>query len=226
MARPPSSDHYDLSDTARSELIKLIKAGKPLPERYRFLLFDDKRGVELVSNGNTRDVCTAVRPYQTLEHINELRKESDMGVSPMSGSGTGVPPVFQPDLPDTGGRQLKGRTNKLIRGDNKLILSSLKTGVLHRQIKEAAALNFIFKDPPIYVGADFSKDINASGETFHHKAGILEQIAWRDTWSYGADSFIALIFERLILMRDLVYPEGPFWTTTTSRSSPLILANV
>ena len=52
----------------------------PLPERYRFLLFEDKREVELVWNGKSRDVCTAILPFQTLEHIDEPRKE------------TGIPP--------------------------------------------------------------------------------------------------------------------------------------
>ncbi|OYV24243.1 MAG: hypothetical protein B7W97_00390, partial [Mycobacterium sp. 20-66-4] len=31
---------------------------------------------------------------------------------------------------------------------------------------------------------------------------LLEQIAYRDTWGRGADSFISMIYERLILMRD------------------------
>jgi site-specific DNA-methyltransferase (adenine-specific)/adenine-specific DNA-methyltransferase len=31
--------------------------------------------VELVWNGKTRDVCTTVLPFQTLEHIDEPRKE-------------------------------------------------------------------------------------------------------------------------------------------------------
>lgn len=65
----PTSDHYELSETEKRDLIKRIEEGKPLPERYRFLLFEDKREVELVWNGKTREVCTAVLPFQTLEHI-------------------------------------------------------------------------------------------------------------------------------------------------------------
>ena len=33
---------YDLSDAEKRDLIKLIEQGKPLPEKYRFLLFADK----------------------------------------------------------------------------------------------------------------------------------------------------------------------------------------
>ena len=69
------SDTYELSDAEKRDLIKLITEGKPLPEKYRFLLFADKREVELVWNGKTREVTTAVLPFQTLEHIDEPRKE-------------------------------------------------------------------------------------------------------------------------------------------------------
>ena len=75
MARPHDSEKYDLSDAEKRDLIKLIEQGKPLPEKYRFLLFADKREVELVWNGKSREVCTAVLPFQTLEHIDEPRKE-------------------------------------------------------------------------------------------------------------------------------------------------------
>ena len=187
---------YDLSDAEKRDLIKLIEQGKPLPEKYRFLLFADKREVELVWNGKSREVCTAILPFQTLEHIDEPRKEQrdqeELGF-------------------DIGGRQVKGWTNKLIWGDNKLILSSLKSGALGRQIEEAGGLKLIYIDPPFDVGADFSMDIEIGGETFHKEPNLLEQIAYRDTWGRGADSFISMIYERLILMRDLMHNEGSIY---------------
>lgn len=196
MARPHDSERYDLSDAEKRDLIKLIEQGKPLPEKYRFLLFADKREVELVWNSKTRDVCTAILPFQTLEHIDEPRKE-------------------QPDREelafDMGGRQIKGWTNKLIGGHNKLILSSLKAGALRRQIEDAGGLKLIYIDPPFDVGADFSMDIEIGGETFHKEPNLLEQIAYRDTWGRGADSFIAMIDERLILMRDLMHEDGSIY---------------
>jgi hypothetical protein len=71
-----TAEHYELTDAEKRDLIKLIEQGKPLPEQYRFLLFDDKREVELVWNGKTREVCTAILPFQTLEHIDEPRVEA------------------------------------------------------------------------------------------------------------------------------------------------------
>jgi len=201
---PPSPIHsssrgspsYELTEAEKRDLIKLIEANKPLPEKYRFLLFADKKEVELVWNGKSREVCTAILPFQTLEHIDEPRREkrddTELGL-------------------DTGGRQVKGWTNKLIWGDNKLILSSLKSGALRRQIEDAGGLKLIYIDPPFDVGADFSMDIEIGGETFHKEPNLLEQIAYRDTWGRGADSFIAMIYERLILMKDLMHSEASIY---------------
>lgn len=197
---------YDLSDAEKRDLIELIQQNKPLPEKYRFVLFEDKREVELVWNGKTRDVCTTVLPFQSLEHVDEPRKETK----------------HQQELFDACGRQTAGWTNKLIWGDNKLILSSLKAGALRRQIEEAGGLKLIYIDPPFDVGADFSMDIEIGGETFHKEPNLLEQIAYRDTWGRGADSFISMIYERLILMRDLLSDDGSIYVHCDPRVNAFI----
>ena len=48
--------------------------------------------------------------------------------------------TLQLDLFDERGRQRKGWTNKLIWGDNKLILSSLKNGPLREEIEAQGGL--------------------------------------------------------------------------------------
>lgn len=194
---------YDLTETEQRDLFTLIQQGKPLPEKYRFILFEDKREVELVWNGKTRDVCTTVLPFQTLEHIDEPRTGTES----------------QPGLFDPRGRQQTGWTNKLIWGDNKLILSSLKAGALRQQIEDAGGLKLIYIDPPFDVGADFSMDIEIGGETFHKEANLLEQIAYRDTWGRGADSFISMIYERLMLMRDLMASDASVYVHCDYRMS-------
>lgn len=42
-----------LTDNEIRDIVKLLEAGKPLPEKYRFLLFEEKREVELAWNGMT-----------------------------------------------------------------------------------------------------------------------------------------------------------------------------
>ena len=103
-----------LTEQEQQEIIRFIEADKPLPDKYRFLLFDDKREVELVWNGKTSEVCNIVLPFQVIEQVDEPRAEK--------------PEKRQLHTDffsmDERGRQLKGWTNKLIWGDNKLILSS------------------------------------------------------------------------------------------------------
>ncbi len=190
-----------LSDHEKQEVIRCLEADKPLPDKYRFLLFADKREVELVWNGKTHEVCNVVLPFQTIEHVDEPRAEKPED-NPITGDLFAV---------DSRGRQLKGWTNKLIWGDNKLILSSLKNGPLREQIEKQGGLKLIYIDPPFDVGADFSMDIAIGDDNFTKKPNILEEIAYRDTWGKGADSFIAMIDERLVLMRDLLAEDGSIY---------------
>ena len=188
-----------LSDQEKQEVVRYLEADRPLPDKYRFLLFEDRREVELVWNGKTHEVCTIVLPFQTIEHVDEPRAEKPEDTN------------AQMALFDARGRQRKGWTNKLIWGDNKLILSSLKDGPLRGEIEQQGGLKLISIDPPFDVGADFSMDIEVGGDTLTKKPNILEEIAYRDTWGKGADSFIAMIYERLVLMRDLLAEDGSIY---------------
>ena len=198
---PAGRGSLKLTDNEKRDIIKLLEANQPLPDKFRFLLFDDKREVELVWNGKTNEVCNIVLPFQTIEQVDEPRAEKPED-SPL-----------QSDLfaMDNRGRQLQGWANKLIWGDNKLILSSLKNGPLREEIEKQGGLKLIYIDPPFDVSADFSMDIEIGGDTFTKKPNILEEIAFRDTWGKGADSFISMIYERLVLMRDLLAEDGSIY---------------
>ncbi|MCF7906606.1 site-specific DNA-methyltransferase [Patescibacteria group bacterium] len=176
------------------DIIKLLEDGRDLPDKYRFLLFDDKKQVELVWNGKTNEICNSVLPFQVIERIDEPRSE--------------IKNNLQSGLFDFSGRQVKGWTNKLIWGDNKLILSSLKNGPLRKEIEDQGGIKLIYIDPPFDVGADFSMKIEVGDNEFTKKPSVLEEIAYRDTWGKGADSFISMIYERLTLMRDLLSEDG------------------
>src|SRR5258708_32157109 len=106
-----------LTEQEQQEILRYIEADKPLPDKFRFLLFEDKREVELVWNGKTSEVCNIVLPFQVIEQVDEPRAETLKE----------QPSLFNMD---ERGRQLTGWTNKLIWGDNKNILSSFKNGPL------------------------------------------------------------------------------------------------
>src|SRR5258708_27393130 len=161
-----------LTEQEQQEILRYIEADKPLPDKFRFLLFDDKREVELVWNGKTSEVCNIVLPFQVIEQVDEPRAEKPEDTK------------LQTELfaTDSRGRQLKGWTNKLIWGDNKLILSSLKNSPLRDEIEKQGGIKLIYIDPPFNVGAYFSMDIEIADETFTKKPTILEECAHRHTW--------------------------------------------
>jgi hypothetical protein len=97
------------------EIQRYLEKDEPLPEKYRFLLFEDKREVELVWNAKTNNVCNVVLPFQILEQVDEPRTEKPKTPSLLFGL-------------DNRGRQKDGWNNKLIWGDNKLILSPFNFG--------------------------------------------------------------------------------------------------
>ena len=145
-------------------------------------------------NGKTTEITKTVLPFQTIEIVDEPRAETQLTIDT-----------------DMRGRQTSGWTNKLIWGDNNLILSSLKGGVLRQEIEEAGGLKLIYIDPPFDVGADFSMKLEIGDDELTKKPNVLEELAYRDTWRQGADSFIAMIYERLCLMRDLLAEDGSIY---------------
>jgi hypothetical protein len=199
-----------LTEQEQQEVIRIMEAGKPLPDKYRFLLFEDKREVELVWNGKTNEVCNVVLPFQEIEQVDEPRAEKPEDMA------------LQAGLFDERGRQLKGWTNKLIWGDNKLILSSLKNGPLREEIEAQGGLKLIYIDPPFDVGADFSMEVEIGDETFTKRPSIIEEIAYRDTWGKGTDSFLAMLYERLQLMHDLLASDGSFYIHIGSKIGHLV----
>jgi DNA modification methylase len=205
----PQLDENEIRDIHR-----YLQAGLPLPDKYRFLLFADKREVELVWHGKTSEVCNLVLPFQTIEQVDEPRSDTDT--------------KLQKSLADFGadarGRQLSGWVNKLIWGDNKLILSSLKNGPLREEIEKQGGIKLIYIDPPFDVGADFSMkiEVGEDKDEFTKKANVLEELAYRDTWGKGADSFIAMIYERLSLMKDLLADDGSIYVHCDWRVSPYL----
>ena len=183
-----------LSPNEIRDITNLLEAGKPLPEKYRFVLFGEQRNLELVWDGKSGAVTDVRLPFQVIEQVDEPRSET------LSQSQFG--------LFDVSGRQLKGWSNKLIWGENKFILSSLQSGSLRDEIEKNGGLKLVYIDPPFDIGANFKIDIEIGGEVFEKSPSILEEIAYRDTWGSGSDSFLSMLYERLILIHRLLNNEG------------------
>ena len=148
-------------------------------------------------------------PFQIVESINEPRIEK----GDASKQGT----LFDYWKGDEGSTFEDGWKNKLIWGDNKFVMSSLLE-------KFAGKIDLIYIDPPFATGADFTVDveIGEKGKEIHKEHSILEEKAYRDTWGQGIDSFISMMYERLILMRDLLTEEGSIYVHCDYRVSSYI----
>ncbi len=199
------------SEKEKQELKALIDRGEALPAKYRQMLFAEPHEAELIWPGKTHEVTNVVLPFQSIEQIDEPRSETAAAQSDL----------FQMD--QITGRQSGGWTNKLIWGDNKLVLSSLKNGPLRREIEEAGGIKLVYIDPPFDVGADFSFDIEVGElDTVTKEPSVIEDIAYRDTWGRGADSFISMIHERLILIRELLAGDGSIYVHCDPRVNSFI----
>lgn len=183
-----------LSDSEKRDLIKLIENNKPLPEEYRFKLFEKSDEIELLWNGKSNEITNVNLPFQIIENVDEPRKN--------------IEPDKQGNLFDTRGRKQAGWTNKLIWGNNSLVLSSLINGELKNEIDKQGGLKLVYIDPPFNVGDNFEFEIPIGKEILSKKRNALEQIAYSDTWGKGSDSFLSYVYEKLKLIQNLLSDDG------------------
>jgi adenine-specific DNA-methyltransferase len=106
----------------------------------------------------------------------------------------------------------KDRHNRLIYGDNLLTMQALLTG------DEASGLpsmrgkiDLIYIDPPFDSKADYRTKIILPGTEFESKPTVLEQTAYSDIWKDGTASYLAYMYPRLALMRELLSETGSIY---------------
>jgi DNA modification methylase len=185
----------DLSQQERDLIANLIRDGKPVPARYIPSISDNPLKTELIWPGKSIYVDNSVLPFQSIERVDEPRKGTSQQFDLFS-------------ISESTGRQSGGWTNKLIWGDNSLVLSSLVHGPMRSEIDKSGGLKLIYIDPPFDVGSDFSIDIEVGEDSVQKRPSIVEEVAYRDTWGKGTDSYLSMLYSRLMLMRDLLADDG------------------
>lgn len=140
--------------------------------------------------GKKTEVDRIVLPFQTIETINESRatreKEKKTGTD-----------MFKEKADDTW-------RNRLIWGDNKYVTASLLA-------EFAGKIDLIYIDPPFATGADFSVKMEIGDVEWTKEPSAIEDKAYRDTWGRGLDSYLQMMYERLVLMRELMSEDGFIW---------------
>lgn len=138
--------------------------------------------------GNLRPVERTILPFQVVETVNESKADREKA---------------QRDLFTLMPRDNTWR-NMLIWGDNKVVMSSLLP-------RFAGKINLIYIDPPFATGQDFSFRVRVGDEEFVKEPSIIEEKAYRDTWGRGLDSYLQMMYERLVLMRELLAEDGSIY---------------
>ena len=140
--------------------------------------------------GKRTEVDRVVLPFQTIETINESRatrereKKESIGLFKDKGNGDWY--------------------NRLIWGDNKYIMASL--------LEEfSGQIDLIYIDPPFATGADFSVKMEVGEVEWTKEASAIEDKAYRDTWGKGLDSYLQMMYDRLVLMRELLADNGSIY---------------
>ncbi len=141
---------------------------------------EQRNQTELVWPDKKTTVDRIILPFQTIETVNEPREKN---------------------LSSWTESQRTEWKNKLICGDNKLIMSSL--------LKDfAGKINLIYIDPPFATGADFTINVNIGDIELEKEATIIEEKAYRDTWGKGLQSYLQMMYDRLVLMKELLTENG------------------
>ena len=142
--------------------------------------------------GNRRavDIAGCAMPLQRIETVDEPASRAHV----------------QGDLFDPVKSHSDVFRNRLIWGDNRLVMASL--------LKEfKGKIDLIYIDPPFDVGADFTMNVPVGDgkETLGKDQSALEMVAYRDMWGKGADSYLQMMYERLVLMRELLSENGSIY---------------
>lgn len=151
--------------------------------------------------GNRRDVDAAGlrMPLQRIETVDEPRARAEA----------------QGLLFDAKGAHPDNFRNMLIWGDNKLVMSSLLN-------EFRGQIDLVYIDPPFDVGADFTLPvpIGDKTDTVQKDQSTLEMVAYRDMWGRGTDSYLHMLYERLVLIRELLRDSGTIFVHMDYRMGP------
>ena len=114
--------------------------------------------------------------------------------------------VEKPPVEPTYKDFIKSDYNLLFHGDNKEILSSLIVAGFRGKV------DLIYIDPPFDSGADYVRKVKLRGQTKKldsERHTFIEQAQYEDIWAN--DNYLQFMYERLILMRELLSDKGSIY---------------
>lgn len=109
---------------------------------------------------------------------------------------------YPAQLKETFGEEVNGWTNKIYWGDNLQVMS-------HLLKKYRGQVDLIYIDPPFDSKADYKKKISLRGRKAENDKTVFEEKQYTDIWSN--DEYLQFMYERLILMRELLSENGSIY---------------
>ena len=133
-------------------------------------------------------------PFQTIETVNQSAQERQTALESFQ---AGQAPEWR---------------NRLIWGDKKYVLPSLLA-------EFAGKVDLIYIDPPFATGSNFGYQAqvhpdNGDGKPplkLDYQPNMIEEIAYRDTWGGGLDTYLKWMFETLTFLRELLAESGSIY---------------
>lgn len=120
---------------------------------------------------------------------------------------------FPAQLRERYGDDQKGWINKIFWGDNLQVMSHL--------LKEfRGQVDLIYIDPPFDSKADYKKKITLRGQTVTSDSSSFEEKQYGDIWTN--DEYLQFMYERLILMRELLSDKGSIYVHLDEKRSHYI----
>lgn len=103
------------------------------------------------------------------------------------------------------------RSNQLLEGDNYLIMQALLAGNPSTgEPSLRGKINLIYIDPPFDSRADYHSQHKLSS-ALTGESTTIDQFAYSDTWKEGTVSYLCMLCPRLMLMKELLHPEGSIY---------------
>ncbi len=106
---------------------------------------------------------------------------------------------YPAQLKETHGDEVNNWRNKIYWGDNLQVMSHLLS-------EYRGKVDLVYIDPPFDSNADYKKQINLKGQRISNDSNSFEDKQYTDIWSN--DEYLQFMYERLILVRELVSPTG------------------
>ena len=203
-AQPPADDPPAASEPAQRRspppaTVSVTKTELVWPGKYN-------------EDGTLREAPRVSLPFQVIETVNESRAARD---AKAAGTQRTLFDVYRGDEGDT---FEDGWRNKLIWGDNLLVMGSLLE-------KFAGKVDLIYIDPPFDTGDDFSHKVlvgNDDTPMSRKQPSVVEEVAYRDTWGGGYNSYLGMLTDRLQLLRSLLSERGAIFVHLDVHMGPYI----